>query len=255
MSIHFSSLRFKNKFIEKFGYCRLTHFMDAGAYSATFTFTNNCPFTIWPATLSGAGSTQLTATGFELASQATYTLDVPAPWSGRFWARTQCLTDTSRKFSCATGDCESGHIACNGAGGIPPVSLVEFTLASNGGQDFYDVSLVDGFNLPVSVKPQGGSRGCNTTSCPVDINKVCPQNFAIKGSDGSVIACKSACLALDQPQYCCTDSYATPEKCPPNYYSMIFKSQCPRAYSYAYDDKTSTFTCSGGANYSLTFCP
>ncbi|KAL2499336.1 Pathogenesis-related thaumatin superfamily protein [Abeliophyllum distichum] len=29
---------------------------------------------------------------------------------------------------------------------------------------------------------------------------------------------------------------------------------CPRAYSYAYDDKTSTFTCVG-ADYLITFCP
>ncbi|MCI07889.1 thaumatin-like protein 1-like, partial [Trifolium medium] len=29
---------------------------------------------------------------------------------------------------------------------------------------------------------------------------------------------------------------------------------CPKAYSYAYDDASSTFTCSG-ADYSITFCP
>jgi hypothetical protein len=41
------------------------------------------------------------------------------------------------------------------SGEIPPVTLVEFTLASNNRQDFFDVSLVDGFNLPISVMPQG----------------------------------------------------------------------------------------------------
>ncbi|CAH9134567.1 unnamed protein product [Cuscuta epithymum] len=32
---------------------------------------------------------------------------------------------------------------------------------------------------------------------------------------------------------------------------------CPQAYSYAYDDKTSTFTCPSGPNnnYLITFCP
>ncbi|KAJ1387200.1 Thaumatin, conserved site [Sesbania bispinosa] len=233
----------------------LSTLLLSGAYSATFTITNNCQFTIWPGTLTGAGSSQLNSTGFELASKASSTLDVQPPWSGRFWARSQCSTDKSGKFTCATGDCGSGQIPCNGAGGTPPVSLVEFTLASNDGQDFYDVSLVDGFNLPVKVTPQGGSRGCNITSCPFDVNTVCPPNFAVKGSDGNVIACKSACLALNQPQYCCTGSFASPDKCPPTLYSIIFKLQCPQAYSYAYDDKTSTFTCSGGANYSITFCP
>ncbi|KHN41892.1 Pathogenesis-related protein 5 [Glycine soja] len=37
-------------------------------------------------------------------------------------------------------------------------------------------------------------------------------------------------------------------------YSQMFKSVCPKAYSYAYDDATSTFTCSG-ADYTITFCP
>ena len=41
---------------------------------------------------------------------------------------------------------------CNGAGGVPPVTLAEITLNGAGGLDFYDVSLVDGFNVPVQVR-------------------------------------------------------------------------------------------------------
>ncbi|KAH1148809.1 hypothetical protein GYH30_043441 [Glycine max] len=233
----------------------LSTFLLSGAYSATFTVTNNCAFTIWPATLTGGGNSQLPSTGFELTSKASSTIDVTAPWSGRFWAKSQCSTDTYGKFTCATGDCGSGQVPCNGNGGTPPVSLVEFTLASNKGQDFYDVSLVDGFNLPVLVIAQGGLRGCNTTSCPSDVNKVCPPNFAVKGSDGSVIACKSARLALDQPEYCCTGPFASADKCPPTPYSVIFKNQCPQAYSYAYDYRTSTFTCSGEQTIPSHFAP
>ncbi|KAK9289720.1 hypothetical protein L1049_007879 [Liquidambar formosana] len=182
------------------------------------------------------------------------TLDVPAPWTGRFWGRTLCSTDSTGKFTCSTADCGSGQVACNGAGAIPPASLVELTLAANGGQDFYDISLVDGFNLPVSVTPQGGNN-CNATSCPANVNAVCPSELAVYGTDGSVIACKSACLALNQPQYCCTGAFNTSETCPRTNYSMIFKNQCPLAYSYAYDDSSSTFTCTGGANYLIEFCP
>lgn len=83
-------------------------------------------------------------------------MDVPRPWSGRIWGRTQCSMGPYGKFSCGTGDCGSGNVACNGAGAIPPASLVEFTLAApniGSGQDFYDVSLVDGFNLPIGVNP------------------------------------------------------------------------------------------------------
>ncbi|KAJ0028653.1 hypothetical protein Pint_35758 [Pistacia integerrima] len=228
---------------------------SSGAHSATFTITNNCPFTIWPGTLTGAGKSQLSSTGFELASKASSTSDVPPPWSGRIWARTNCASDAIGKFTCATADCGSGEVACNGAGAIPPASLIEFTLAENGGQDFYDISLVDGFNLPLSITPQGGSGGCPSTSCPNNVNSVCPSELAVQGSDGSVIACKSACLAFNQPQYCCTGDFGSPDKCGPTSYSEIFKNQCPQAYSYAYADNSSTFTCSGGANYVITFCP
>ncbi|GLT69252.1 hypothetical protein SLA2020_414150 [Shorea laevis] len=170
------------------------------------------------------------------------------------WARTQCSA-ANGKFSCGTADCGSGQVTCNGAGAIPPASLVEFTLSGSGGQDFYDVSLVDGFNLPVSIIPQGSSAGCPSTSCPGNVNQVCPLELAVKGFDGSVIACKSACEAFSQPQYCCTGDFGSPDRCPPTQYSKIFKDQCPQAYSYAYDDKTSTFTCPTGANYLVTFCP
>ncbi|XP_044474288.1 thaumatin-like protein 1b [Mangifera indica] len=233
----------------------LTILFLSGVHSATFQIKNNCGFTIWPGTLTGAGSPQLSSTGFELASRASLTLNVSPPWSGRVWARTNCTTNASGKFTCATADCGSGAVACNGAGAIPPASLIEFTLAENGGQDFYDVSLVDGFNLPLSVTPQGGTGGCSSTSCLGNVNSVCPSDLAVKGPDGSVIACKSACLAFNQPQYCCTGAFGSPDTCPPTTFSEIFKKKCPQAYSYAYDDKTSTFTCNGRANYAIEFCP
>ncbi|KAG2682806.1 hypothetical protein I3760_10G002000 [Carya illinoinensis] len=233
----------------------LALFFLASAQSARITFTNNCPRTIWPGTLTSDQNPQLSTTGFELASKASRSLDVQAPWKGRFWARTRCSTDASGKFSCETADCASGQVACNGNGAIPPASLVEINIAENGGQDYYDVSLVDGFNLPVSVATQGGTGECKTSSCSSNVNAVCPTELQVKGSDGSVLACKSACTAFNQPQYCCTGDFSTPDKCPPTNYSMIFENQCPQAYSYAYDDQNSTFTCSGGPNYVITFCP
>ncbi|KAF8042483.1 hypothetical protein BT93_A0955 [Corymbia citriodora subsp. variegata] len=242
-------------------FCLLLPFLvllarEAGA--ATLSFTNNCKYTVWPGTLTGSGGGQLSSTGFELAPGSSFQINgVPDTWSGRVWGRTGCTTDASGKFTCVTGDCGSGQVTCNGAGAIPPASLAEFTLvgASPSHQDFYDISLVDGFNLPISATPQGGSGECSTTSCPGNVNSVCPPELAVKGSDGSVMACKSACLAFNQPQYCCTGYYGSPDKCHPTNYSKIFKDQCPQAYSYPYDDKTSTFTCPGGANYLIMFCP
>lgn len=225
-----------------------------GGFSATVTFTNKCPYTVWPGTLTGDQKPQLSSTGFELAQGATFSLDLPSPWSGRFWARTGCANNNG-KFSCATADCASGQVGCNGAGAVPPASLIELTVAPNGGQDFYDVSNVDGFNVPMSIAPQGGSGECKPSSCPANINGACPAQLQVKGSDGSVIACKSACLAFNQPQYCCTGDFNNANTCKPTEYSTFFKNQCPLAYSYAYDDKDSTFTCSGGPNYAITFCP
>uniref|UniRef100_A0A2N9FTS6 Thaumatin-like protein n=1 Tax=Fagus sylvatica TaxID=28930 RepID=A0A2N9FTS6_FAGSY len=221
-----------------------------GAHSATITFRNNCPYTVWPATLTAAPKPQLPNTGFELAAKATSLLDVKVPWTGRFWARTQCSKDNLGKFTCATADCRSGQVACKGNSHGIPASIVEFLIAEKGGQDFYDVSLVDGFNLPVSVAPQGGSGVCGTSSCPVNINTACPAELAVKGSNGSVIACKTACEAFNQPQYCCTT-----QKCQPTKYSKFFKERCPLADSPPNDDQASTFTCSGGPNYLITFCP
>ncbi|CAN1134848.1 Thaumatin-like protein 1a [Linum perenne] len=162
---------------------------DAGAEAAKVTFINKCPFTVWPATLSGGGVPQLPNTGSEI-------IEVPPNWSsGRFWGRTGCSVDATGKFTCLTGDCASGQVSCNGAGGIPPVTLAEFTLGGAGGLDFFDISLVDGFNLPVSIT------------------------------------------------------------CTPSSYAKLFKSQCPQAYSYAFDDRSSTFTCPTGKDYIVTFCP
>ncbi|XP_026403308.1 thaumatin-like protein 1b [Papaver somniferum] len=222
-----------------------------GAFSTTFTVKNNCPYTVWPGTLTGGGGSQLSKTGFELAPGASSSVDAPAGWSGRFFARTGCSTDSGR-LTCATADCASGAVECNGAGAIPPATLLEFKLNGDGGKDFYDVSLVDGYNLPASITPKGG---CSSTECRSNINSICPPQLSVKDGGGSVVACKSACEALREPQYCCTGSFNTPQTCPPTDYSKIFKDACPQAYSYAYDDASSTFTCAAGGNYDITFCP
>lgn len=72
-------------------------------------------------------------------------------WAGRIWARTGCNFNQNGQGHCETGDC-GDRLQCNGAGGVPPATLAEVTLRGSGGQDYYDVSLVDGFNVPVQVK-------------------------------------------------------------------------------------------------------
>ncbi|EHA8588657.1 thaumatin-like protein 1 [Cocos nucifera] len=214
-----------------------------------FAFVNNCGYTVWPGVLANSGSPNLGSTGFALAAGDSRVLLAPAGWSGRFWARTGCNFDSAGRGSCATGDCGSGEMECNGAGAAPPATLAEFTLGKAGDKDFYDVSLVDGYNLPVVVEAGGG---CAATGCAADLNRRCPAE--LKVGDGEAAACRSACEAFGKPEFCCSGDYGSPATCHPSVYSEVFKSACPRSYSYAYDDATSTFTCTAG-DYSITFCP
>jgi len=229
--------------------CFFIFWMLKGSYGSTFTFANRCGYTVWPGILSNAGSPTLSTTGFELPKGTSRSLQAPTGWSGRFWARTGCKFDSSGSGTCKTGDCGSNAVECAGLGAAPPVTLAEFTLGT-GGDDFYDVSLVDGYNIPMIVEVAGGSGQCASTGCTTDLNIQCPAELRFGDGD----ACKSACLAFRSPEYCCSGAYATPSSCRPSVYSEMFKAACPRSYSYAYDDATSTFTCAGG-DYTVTFCP
>ncbi|XP_074324645.1 thaumatin-like protein 1b [Apium graveolens] len=224
-------------------------------YSATkFTLINQCTYPIWPGLLTALGTSQLPTTGFALQTGESNSISVPTAWSGRLWARTSCSLDSAGKFTCATADCGSGKLECAGSGATPPASLAEFSLKGGGGLDFYDVSLVDGYNVPITVEPKGGRFGnCTTIECATDLNSKCPKELGVVGPSGT-IACKSACEAFGDPSYCCSGAFDTPDTCSPSNYSQYFKSWCPQAYSYAYDDVTSTFTCGGASEYIITFC-
>ncbi|KAL8049301.1 hypothetical protein ABFX02_06G012800 [Erythranthe guttata] len=231
-------------------------FFTTTSLACTFTITNNCPYTIWPGTLSGAGTPPLSATGFQLDAGQSISIPTLPGWSGRIWARTGCSFDAMGVGSCITGDC-GGRLECGGTGAKPPASLFEITLGIGDEKDFYDVSIVDGYNLPLVAGPRGVVGGCNATGCIADINMGCPKELQVIGSDegeGGVVACKSACEAFGLDQYCCSGEFANPTTCRPSFYSGIFKRACPRAYSYAFDDGTSTFTCKA-SDYDIIFCP
>ncbi|KAF2295597.1 hypothetical protein GH714_033260 [Hevea brasiliensis] len=156
------------------------------------------------------------------------------------WGRTFCSEDSTGKFSCLTGDCGSGKLECSGGGAAPQATLAEFKLDGYGGMDYFDVSLVHGYNLPLLVVPQGGSgQNCSRTGCVVDLNGSCPSELKVTSSAGDGVACKSSCEAFRQPQYCCTGAYYTPDTCKPSSYSEMFKSACPHAYSYAAEASSS----------------
>ena len=207
---------------------------------------------MWPAIQPGAGKPILARGGFNLPPNKAYSLQVPPQWSGRFWGRDGCTFDASGHGHCATGDC-GGSLFCNGIGGTPPATLAEFTFGKD--LDFYDVSLVDGYNLPIAITPLKGSGKCSYAGCVSDLNLMCPVGLQVRSRDKKhVVGCRSACAAFNSPRYCCTGNFGTPQTCKPTAYSRIFKTACPKAYSYAYDDPTSIATCTN-ASYIITFCP
>ena len=73
-------------------------------------------------------------------------------WFGKVWGRQGCCVDEETgKGSCQTGN-YAGLFHCQRIGGVPPVIIVEMTFGtSKSNLHYYDVSLVDGFNLPVSM--------------------------------------------------------------------------------------------------------
>ena len=133
--------------------------------------------------------------GVRLTPYETQTVNFPDHWSGRVWARTGCGSG-----SCETGDCGGGKFKCNGAGGIPPATLAEITFDGYGGLDYYDVSLVDGYNVKMAMSPKpgtyqsgSGTYYCTRAGCNSDLNVQCPaEQMKIYGRNGQVVACKSA---------------------------------------------------------------
>eukprot|EP01112_Ceratiomyxa_fruticulosa_P020955 TRINITY_DN7277_c0_g2_i1.p1 TRINITY_DN7277_c0_g2~~TRINITY_DN7277_c0_g2_i1.p1 ORF type:complete len:301 (+),score=15.53 TRINITY_DN7277_c0_g2_i1:204-1106(+) len=219
------------------------------ANARTINIYNQCNFTVYPAiyTSSKTGSPTPSQTGWVQQPGQTYVISTPSRWTGRIWARTGCDFSKSVLQDCETGYCVGGQFCT--LPGVPPVTLAELNLEDT---DYYDVSNVDGFNIPMALVPSNPL--CTIATCEANINLVCPPELQLLNPQGRVVGCSSACEKFKTPEYCCTNAFSTPDKCVPTYYSNIFKAACPAAYSYAYDDLSSLFLCSP-SDYSLFFCP
>ncbi|KHN00470.1 Thaumatin-like protein [Glycine soja] len=93
-------------------------------------------------------------------------------------------------------------------------------------------------------------RGVRVSATTFTFVNKCDHTLRVDGGD----ACQSACRAFGKPEFCCSGAFNSPAACAPSMYSQIFKAACPKSYSYAFDDATSTFTCTA-ADYTVTFCP
>ncbi|HWG24293.1 thaumatin family protein [Actinospica sp.] len=214
--------------------------------------------TIWAAT---NPNTQhpIPVTGWKLAPGQSVSFTVPDGWGGRVWGRTGCSFNSSGVGHCQTGDC-GGLFQCQGSEG-GTTTLAELTLDSFDGMDFYDVSMVDGANLPMYINTTHrtaadpiSSNGCYEGACTKAV--VCPSGMQVK-SNGQAVACETACAAFGGDAYCCTGSWSgrancDPAKWPVDYAKLVFKDAEPYAYSYAFDD-SATMACKGHCNYRITF--
>lgn len=279
---------------------------DDWAGKIPIVVTNNCEDTLWPGIATQAGTGPGTG-GFELAVGDSKKLWVSPEWQGRVWGRTNC-TVNGDSCSCTTGDC-FGKLSCEFSGATP-ATLAEFNLAGgvNGDQTFYDISLVDGYNIPIGINyipaknttfipPNLTNCACvatpgwlhthNTTgtfytnsSYPVpletqetdkSLRRWCPWPLLAfpptKPGDGiypypddkvrrpDFSPCKSACAATGSDKECCVGKYHDPKICKPSLYSKSAKAMCPDAYSFAFDDQTSTFIIPKGGGWEVVMCP
>jgi hypothetical protein len=203
--------------------------------------TNMCSFPVWadalPTTTLPGGAPVMLETG------QTFSAGVDNGWSGRVWGR----------FGCTTGT--NGMLACEDD--PYPSTLSELTLTSTPGTglDFYDISLVDGFDLPMALIPVGFTANpahpysCGAPTCSMDLRPECPKPLQDTNAGGQVIVCANdACKVIGM------NNPADPSCIYPDSYTMFFKTSCPQAYSYPSDDPTSTFTCMG-KDYHVVFCP
>jgi hypothetical protein len=238
-------------------------FLGAGAGGTpagtrTITLVNHTGETIWPAAWPGSVSGR---TGWTLAPGRSVSITVSNSWNARLWGRTGCRFDAAGHGHCQTGDC-GGRYQCAGWGQIP-ATLAEYDLDSFDHLDFYDVSMVDGSNLPMYItvaRGHGQARnrisadGCEQGhGCTSTVK--CPSALRVHRG-GQLVGCISPCARLHTDRYCCSGPYAngcSPAKTWPIDYALVFKRAEPYAYSWSGDDATSVFTCSGACDYRITF--
>jgi hypothetical protein len=210
---------------------------------------NQCTYKTW--TFAQPAGTLPGGVPLELDPGQAVVMGWSNSFSGRIWPRTQC-----------TGN--GGNLQCEQGNG--PDTLAEFTLTAGMASDWYDISLVDGFSLPVGIiqldapwglDPSYVSGGplpadvqqCGSPVCAVDLNPGCPASQQLKDSQGNIWGCKNGQSANG-------GHGATPV-------TTYLKAGCPTSYTYAFDDPQSLFLCKsaeqnggvGAKDYKVIYCP
>lgn len=131
---------------------------------------------------------------WELSPGSTTVICVPDAWGGRIWPRTGCVV-TERGLACKTGDCD-GRFTCEVSGDAPS-TLFEANYDTKDGSVYYDVSLVDAFNLPLTAET--GSPACPTLGSSTDLRgPACPKKLQLLDDDKTtVLGCLSPCAVCN----------------------------------------------------------
>lgn len=130
------------------------------ALARTWTITNNCSQPVWFGFIGGKPFPAPANNNYKLDPGSSNTVNIPgAQWSGVIAGRTNCAGGV-----CETGDCGGGEGACT-HGFNQPATQAEFTTVPTGGNDFYDVEVINGFNLPISITPSVAASANNPYFC------------------------------------------------------------------------------------------
>ncbi|KAI9272751.1 thaumatin [Phascolomyces articulosus] len=214
------------------------HHLNARAPNPYIVVQNDCNYKLIVGE-SQNGDLYGSSVDVEAGGKHTFTFD--PNWKGRVWGRRSC----------------SGK-ECNFAGLWAPATLAEVLFKDHAGDDYYDISLVDGYNEPMKMEPinpdktsKQDFRRCGQPTC---VNAPdCAEELQMKDKNGKFIGCQSACSKFRTPEYCCTGKFDE-NTCKASKYAESFTKACPDAYSFAYDDATSTYLCRADG-YKVTFCP
>jgi hypothetical protein len=202
---------------------------------------NMCTYDIWTFGLPN-GTTKIAAGALQVFGWSN-------KFSGRVWPRSGC-TGTGNNPKCA----QTGND-----------TLAEFTLNAGMKDDWYDISLVDGFTIPLTILqldgkwtpdpayvPGGkllGSGSCGSPVCAVDLLKNCPAAQQKKDAMGNVVEC--------------VNGMSTNGGKGPTPVTSYMKMGCPTSYTFPFDDPQSLFTCPsveqnagvGARDYEIVYCP
>nr|GEX70408.1 G-type lectin S-receptor-like serine/threonine-protein kinase At1g67520 [Tanacetum cinerariifolium] len=166
--------------------------------------------------LFGVGNDIVSLRSMEITSEV---VGLSVAWTG-------CTFNESGHGSCVTGDC-GGEMECNGSNYTQPVTVAKISLSTD--DEFYNVSIINGFNIPMTVEPSRGGS-CEIAGCVNNLNERCPSELKYEAG-GGCMNCEGSCDQFN--------------------YWWLFKWACPKAI---YGSDFNTYSCRH-ADYTVRFCP